>query len=516
MAITQISRIQHRRGLKEQLPQLAAGEIGFAVDTQELFIGNGTLNDGAPETGNTKILTEDDNILSASQTYSFTGNADTPTVTGADSNSNINRTLQAKLDDYANVKDFGAVGDGVTDDTDAINRAIKNLVTVESTGKEKRKLFFPGGVYVVSDIVKLFPHSNLVGDGAKSTIIRQAAVDSSSMTALLRTADSSGETSANIGGAGTVKPQNISVSDMGFIISTDSPLVVLDQVENVVFRNCSFTGAYANQSGQTNNNALVEINSTSALVTKRISFQSCSFQNSEYGIKINDDAEDIGFLMCEFNKMYRAFNLAEFADGSTANRLTGPTGVFVNGCRFDNIDAEAIKIWDFGGSPHGNIVSGCTFRDVGANSDDSADVPALQFDHAENFAYGNYFYRTDVLSNFGGNIYHESPVQNPATLADNTSSNTDITDAGGDKVQFDIQRENNLQLDYIVQRGSARRRGDITIIGDGASVYLNDIFQENATTGVTFFISSTGIMQFTTTNTGDDATFKYRVKRFVG
>jgi len=68
MAITQISRIQHRRGLKEQLPQLAAGEIGFAVDTQELFIGNGTLNDGAPETGNTKILTEDDNILSASQT----------------------------------------------------------------------------------------------------------------------------------------------------------------------------------------------------------------------------------------------------------------------------------------------------------------------------------------------------------------------------------------------------------------------------------------------------------------
>ena len=33
MAIVQISRIQHRRGLKESLPQLAAGEIGFAVDT---------------------------------------------------------------------------------------------------------------------------------------------------------------------------------------------------------------------------------------------------------------------------------------------------------------------------------------------------------------------------------------------------------------------------------------------------------------------------------------------------
>ena len=64
MAIVQISRIQHRRGLKEQLPQLASGELGFAVDTQELFIGNGTTAEGAPEVGNTKVITEDDNILS--------------------------------------------------------------------------------------------------------------------------------------------------------------------------------------------------------------------------------------------------------------------------------------------------------------------------------------------------------------------------------------------------------------------------------------------------------------------
>ena len=68
MAIVQISRIQHRRGLKESLPQLAAGEIGFAVDTQELFIGNGTTAEGAPEVGNTKIITEDDNLLTTVKT----------------------------------------------------------------------------------------------------------------------------------------------------------------------------------------------------------------------------------------------------------------------------------------------------------------------------------------------------------------------------------------------------------------------------------------------------------------
>ena len=74
MAITQISRIQHRRGLKTELPQLAAGELGYAVDTQELFIGNGTLAEGAPEVGNTKIITEDDDILSTAKTYTFVGN----------------------------------------------------------------------------------------------------------------------------------------------------------------------------------------------------------------------------------------------------------------------------------------------------------------------------------------------------------------------------------------------------------------------------------------------------------
>ena len=42
MAVVQISRIQMRRGQKNAgsgLPQLASGEIGWAVDTQEMYIG---------------------------------------------------------------------------------------------------------------------------------------------------------------------------------------------------------------------------------------------------------------------------------------------------------------------------------------------------------------------------------------------------------------------------------------------------------------------------------------------
>ena len=69
MAIVSISRIQIRRGRKGQgsgLPQLAGGELGWAVDTQELFIGNGAVSEGAPAVGNSKVLTEHDILFSLS------------------------------------------------------------------------------------------------------------------------------------------------------------------------------------------------------------------------------------------------------------------------------------------------------------------------------------------------------------------------------------------------------------------------------------------------------------------
>ena len=57
MAVVQISKIQIRRGLQENLPQLASAELGWSVDERRLYIGNGTLAEGAPTTGVTEILT---------------------------------------------------------------------------------------------------------------------------------------------------------------------------------------------------------------------------------------------------------------------------------------------------------------------------------------------------------------------------------------------------------------------------------------------------------------------------
>jgi hypothetical protein len=58
MAVITVSKIQVRSGLQEDLPALDTGEFGWCVDTQRLYVGKGTLAEGAPIVGVTEILTE--------------------------------------------------------------------------------------------------------------------------------------------------------------------------------------------------------------------------------------------------------------------------------------------------------------------------------------------------------------------------------------------------------------------------------------------------------------------------
>lgn len=56
------------------------------------------------------------------------------------------RTVQAKLRDIVSVKDFGAVGDGIADDTIAIQAAINSIVNLANAGK----LVFPRATYRIT------------------------------------------------------------------------------------------------------------------------------------------------------------------------------------------------------------------------------------------------------------------------------------------------------------------------------------------------------------------------------
>jgi hypothetical protein len=170
VAIVQISRITNRKGLTVDLPSpLAGAELGWATDERRLFIGNGTLAEGAPVVGNTEILTEFSDIIAVSAAYTYQGEAAGYTVqTGTTAGDPVQQSLQSRLDSYAVVTDFGATGDGVTDDTAAINRALYQLYCRDTNPQIRRSLFFPAGVYIVTDAILIPPFASLYGEGNDS------------------------------------------------------------------------------------------------------------------------------------------------------------------------------------------------------------------------------------------------------------------------------------------------------------------------------------------------------------
>ena len=79
----------------------------------------------------------------------------------------VTRTLESKLQESISVKDFGAVGNGTTNDTAAIQAAIDSLSPNGGT------LYMPPGTYLVDSLV--FPADpcviNFFGSGINSTIL---------------------------------------------------------------------------------------------------------------------------------------------------------------------------------------------------------------------------------------------------------------------------------------------------------------------------------------------------------
>lgn len=87
----------------------------------------------------------------------------TPAGTGA-----VATTVQAKLRESVSVKDFGAAGGGVTDDTAAIQAA---LAAVNTAGGKGATVYFPTGVYTISSTIIVPDRIKLVGEGSRSTIV---------------------------------------------------------------------------------------------------------------------------------------------------------------------------------------------------------------------------------------------------------------------------------------------------------------------------------------------------------
>ena len=531
MAIVQVSRITNRKGLTENLPQLAGAELGWCVDSRRLFIGNGTLQEGAPVIGNTEILTEFSDIVAVSSyTYSdiAVGYA---AQTGPTPSDPVVRTVQEKLDDFASVRDFGAMGDGVADDTDAINRALYQLYCRENNTQIRRSLFFPAGTYRITQSIIIPTYAKLVGEGADCTIIfLDQNVDLSSLTEYVaRFGDSLQQTGANIGSNGATPPRNIEISSMTFETGPITDVFLVEDATQCYFDSVNFLGPLTTtditSNLATDNIAGVRFASTSSLVCNAITFDKCRFSGLTYGINTDQEISSVTVSNGRLDTLYQGILL-----GTGAPVNGGATGFRTIGNLFDIIYGQGV-IYD---SVSLNATAYNIFYDVG-NEFQGVGSPmfaVVEFGNDNNASINDQFERTDTDANVVGRVVITGGTTTTGTqiqlgryarLTGRTSALNDNISSATTVFAWGDAQAKAFTMDYTITRGTFYRHGSMKVVsyntGDSSgSLTYSDDFSENADTGITLLAAQSGtdvLIRYTSTSTGTGATLTYSINHLA-
>lgn len=247
----------------------------------------------------------------------------------------VAETVQSKLQQVVSVKDFGALGNGVANDTAAFQAAFAACEASRSV------LHVPAGTYIVTGLTYEPPGDaaqiSIIGDGPNSTIITVAAplsvpvltIGSATATYFAALITVSGIT-FNGGSAGS---------------STPAALVTYDLVRSRIV-NCNFSGA---QSGVICNGGIDSV------------FEDCRMFSNLYGVKINKFTSDAGggypnnmrFVSCDI----------------TLNTTIGMT--------VDNSRAIFVIDCDIEGNGSGTVNAGAIY--VGPSMGSEVDATGLHF-----------------------------------------------------------------------------------------------------------------------------------------
>ena len=521
MAIVQISRITNRKGLQENLPQLAGAEFGWSIDERRLFIGNGTLEEGAPVIGNTEILTEFSDILEIQSTYTYKGEAAGYTVQTSPSGTPITQSLQSWLDQFATIKDFGAVGDGVTDDTEAINWALQQIYCVQNNTQIRRGIFFPAGVYRVTETIFIPPYATLYGEGINNTVIF-LDVDGEDSTLNQYVA----RTTTN---GATVNPQYVTVSNMSFETADATTDVFLVENANYCrFQNVGFfgPGTTSTLTSDTNDSSGVRFASTSVLISNQIVFDGCEFSGTVYGINTASEAggtdqeiQGVTVSNSKFDTLYRGIVI-----GTEPPATTMGTGLRIVSNLFDNVYKEGIYIDDAILNASGHNI----FYNVGNHFSITPQTPVIYINQNNNVSFGDMFERSDAdaltFPRIQLNQTTSIGVTNSTQIAigryvRETGKTFTLSSGQTNQTIFTVNATAILAfaIDYTIQVGTNYRTGTITVASaGGGTLSTTDDFSENASTGITLsVIQSVNTVTFRYSSGGTAGTLTYSVSHLA-
>jgi len=438
MPVVEISKIQVRRGQENQtgVPVLDSGELGWASDTENLYIGLRRV-DGGSRDANVRILTENDlrnlfrsaresNINLDNTLYTFektTGITSSTWVPGQNA-FEYYRTLQQKLDDFANVKDFGAQGDGTTVDTSAISIAVRRLFdepgefnnntaswrttalrAINTTTEVRKTLYFPAGIYVIHQTIPLPRGVRIVGDGMNSTIIRSSGPGFH----FFETIDGAGvsfDTAPITMGSALPKPQYISIEkitlDNPSTATTGVSMLSLDNTAYTSVKDVRFSGGILTTASiiiSSSTCVAIDIRGNNTTAVEHISIENCVFTGLNSGIVSRYNIYDIYINNCSFEFLKYGVN---FNNPSNLD-VNGPTSVKIENSRFSTIHSQGIYAGISSGTNlSAHIISSSNrFENVANFLDASGDIATtgtsiIYFGTWGNLSQNDYFAREKI------------------------------------------------------------------------------------------------------------------------
>jgi hypothetical protein len=485
--------MQVRRGQTSQtnFPQLSSGEFGWSIDQQQLFIGNGSVAEGAPAVGNTELITEHNinNFFLLANNYTY-GTSLPGVEPGAET-----RSIQAKLDDSVNLTDFVTVDNSGTPTVSDYTAVLQTAINYASS--IRRPLTIPEGTFIISNTIYIPSYTELRGAGLGKSIIRNQ-----STTSTFQTIDLDDFLFEDMSGDST-SPRNVNIDGISFVstLTNAEPIMRLDCLRDSAIEHCEFIGD-TSVIGPTTSTQATAINFRSigaypVNLTNNVTIKNCNFYKVAAAVISDYDIANIEITENTFKNLNEGIVLGKTIVPGVA---VGPQHIRITNNSFSHINRQAV----WAGSTSTSVITDINsinnfYYDIGNNNQgDSATsglTEVIKFGSFGNYSEGDTFERLERIIGVTTKNSYIGAVNTSTTRAKSIVSGP-VTIKSKSPIVFDFspgitpmfgyplvttayssnQPNQTVTIDYtlIKPTGSVVRRGKLEVIVTGGTATIRD------------------------------------------
>jgi hypothetical protein len=446
LSITQISKIQLRRGRKSEtdLPQLASAEMAWAIDTQELFIGNGSVSEGAPAVGNTRLLTTHDDFFDIAESYQY--KKQTPPIkTGIPLPVRV--TLQDRLDTEVTNLQFDITSNNSTEKfQNAINTLFANS-EMQLMPESRVTLKFLPGEYNFDAPIYIPSYASIVGSGIDKTIFNFTS-DNGFILVEWFDYNTGSLSDPSVNPDSFWSTQNCLLSD--FTINTTKVGIEFNSVRDSIFENIKIACSYDDDT--------IGINFKS--YSRMVQCEGNYFNNIQmiklkYGMKSSSYIQNNNFNNMRVDLCTNGL----FFTGDTVNNI-------ISNSTFQSVIYRGITIY------YGSGNSSCNNRFIDVGDGDTSPILFVEVGNSSTNDFSNGF--IDKSSPQLTSIYtpliegyatYDTKYINETTILSNATRTS--------LVRLPINYDVGYTIPYTITGLSSIRKGELSIATNGGGVFAN-------------------------------------------